>query len=212
MDHHASALANVRAFLQQSRAEQQPGLLTRVPDLGGGLTTYQHDGADSAGLPRIRFGVRGAHAEAEHEFVCNAAPFGLLALIVLAGQTVFVNPRGSKEEPGLPYLKVFGRSGSKQWTTFARFITEEQDGETVRHTDGNTLDLTHRNLISGRNRKSKMGTQEMYGEVLLAAANAPGELFGATRDEKVRQAQGLLDAVRGRIAEERAAALGEGNQ
>ena len=192
---NALALAGLRQFFLQPRSAQTPELLL-LGEIGGleGIEAEERDGL----LPVIRFQLR----DKEDKAVickCNPAGFALLRLIIVCGQSVFVDHAN-----GIPYIKVFGRKAKSAGTVFARLLAGEEAEEDYTYKNRDTLDLTFSNIaFRCNNIRTASGTVESYSDIVLAAAGAPDELFPGEPEAKVRAASLLLDAARERAAEER---------
>ncbi|MCP2080837.1 UNVERIFIED_ORG: hypothetical protein J2W74_002023 [Methylorubrum zatmanii] len=195
----ALALAGLRQFLLQPRSAQTLELLL-LGEIGGleGIEVEERYGL----VPVIRFQLRD-HQDKAVICICNPAGFALLRVIIVCGQSVFVDHTG-----GRPYVKVFGRKQKSAGTIFARLLGGAEAEEDYTYTNGDTLDLTFANITFRRNNiRTASGTPESYGEVLSAAAGASDGLFPGEPEAKVRAAKALWDAVQDRIEEERAEVL-----
>ena len=198
MDIRTPVLAGVRQFLAQPLHAQTPELLLAA-DLGG-LTVCREECSLSAIVFRIE-DSKGKSLRCR----CSSVAFALLLLIIVYGQTAFIDYSGLG---GKPYLKVFGRSDASAGTVFGRIIAGLEFGETADYVDGDTLDFTHPNVIRGRdNSRARRDTPDWYGETLKFASALPDELFGGHAEEKLDAAKAVLNLARERLHEERDAAL-----
>lgn len=189
------ALAGLRQFLLQPRSAQTLELLL----LGeiGGLESIEVEDQDRP-RPVIKFRLRDKKDRAVI-CKCNPAGFSLLRLIIVCGQSVFVDHAN-----GRPYIKVFGRKTKSAGTVFARLLVGAEAEEDYTYKNRDTLDLTFGNIaFRCNNIRTASGTVEYYSDIVLAATGAPGELFPGEPEAKVRAASVLLEAARERAAEER---------
>lgn len=191
----ALALAGLRQFLLQPRSAQTLELLS-LGEIGGLEGTNIED--QSGPLPVIHFRLRDKEGQAV-DCKCNPAGFVLLRLIIVCGQSVFVD-----HARGRRYIKVFGRKAQSAGTVFARLLAGAEAEEDYTYKNHDTLDLTFGNIaFRCNNIRTASGTVESYSDIVLAAAGAPDELFPGEPEAKVRAASALLEAVRERVAEER---------
>lgn len=202
MDVRAPVLAGVRQFLAQPLYAHTPELLLTVEV--GGLTVCREECSPDNPSAAIVFRIADSKGTS---LLCRCSPvaFALLLLIMVYGQTAFIDYSGVA---GKPYLKVFGRNEASAGTVFGRIIAGLEDGETAEYVNGDTLDFTHPNVIRGRaSSRARRDTPDWYGETLKFASALPSELFGGQAGEKLGAAKAVLDLARERLHEERDAAL-----
>ena len=183
-DQSAIALAGLRQFLLQPRPVQtrQLLLLSEV----GGISGAAVEG-EAGGLPVIEFNLEDKDGKALR-WRCNPAAYAMLLLIVVCGQSVFVDATDERR-----YLKVFGKKTRSAGTVFSRLIAGAEEEEVYRYADGDQFNLTCANIVySGRNQRTANGSVENYGEILISAADAPDALFPGTPQDKTEAAKLLL--------------------
>lgn len=195
----ALTLAGIRQYLSQPRYAQTLELLL-LSEVGGvsRVNILERD----APLPVISFEVQDANGTV-CRCRCNPSAFALLLLIIVCGQSVFINYAS-----GRPYVKVFGRKDKKAGTVFARLLVEAEAEEDYTYANGDTLNFTFANIEFGRrNPRTANDLHANYGEIAFAAADTPDALFQGDEAHKVQAATALLRAVLERMAEERELAI-----
>ena len=188
-------LAGLRQLVRQPRHAQTLRLLL-MAEVGGLSRVAIENGVDEQ--PVIGFDLQDSKGQI-YGCQCNPAAFALLLLIIVCGQSVFIDHAG-----GHPYVKVFGRKNKSAGTVFARLVAGAEAEEDFTYANGDRLDLTFRNIIFCRsNPRTGNGTPDNLIEILAAALEASISLFGSTPQERFEDVNALLELVRARLIEER---------
>lgn len=194
-DQAAVALAGLRQFLLQPRPVQtlQLLLLSEV----GGISGVAVEG-EAGGLPVIAFNLEDRDGK-PLRWRCNPAAYAMLLLIVVCGQSVFVDATNERR-----YLKVFGKKARSAGTVFSRLIAGAEAEEDYRYADGDTLNLTCANIVYSRsNRRTANDSVENYGEILWSVVDAPDAIFPGDPGEKMDAAGPLLRMAMEGLEEDR---------
>lgn len=197
-DQLAVALAGLRQFLLQPRSAQTLPLLLLAEV--GGITGVTIEEA-VAGLPVIAFDLE--NKGRLFRCRCNPAAYAMLLLIVVCGQSVFVDADDDRR-----YVKVFGKKNRSAGTVFSRLIAGAEEEEVYRYADRDQLNLTCANIVyAGRNRRTANDTVENYGEILISVVDAPDALFPGTPGDKTEAAKQLLRMAMDGLEEDRQAVV-----
>ncbi|MCJ2041964.1 hypothetical protein MKK55_23850 [Methylobacterium sp. J-059] len=198
-DQLAVALAGLRQFLTQPCSAQTLRLLLLAEV--GGITRIAVEG-EAGGLPVIEFNLEDKDGKALR-CRCNPGAYAMLLLIVVCGQSVFVDATNGRR-----YVKVFGRKARSAGTVFSRLIAGAESEEDFGYADGDTLNLTCANIVFSRNnRRTANDTVENYGEIIISVVDAPDALFPGTPGDKTEAAKQLLRMAMDGLEEDRQAVV-----
>ena len=193
------ALAGLRQLLRQPRHAQTLQLLL-LAEVGGLSRLAIENGAGEPHV--IGFDLQDSKGQT-YRCRCNPAAFAMLLLIIICGQSVFVD-----HASGHPYVKVFGRKNKSAGTVFARLVAGAEAEEDFTYANGDRLDLTFRNIVFCRsNPRTANGTPDNVSEILITAVESSSSLFGDTPQERFEDAKALLELSLARVVEEREEAV-----